>query len=137
MVLPAVKVQILNDLARADVAARAEARRGVPWQLWTETLTRRSVHGRSFGRALTDALGNAERISFNLTGIDDLAAAFKAGKGGFRYFRRGDEIIPLNATNTELATVVRDPNLLSKTLFSRDGSRVKTEDVLREIFGDQ
>jgi hypothetical protein len=39
----------------------------------------------------------------------------------------------MNATNTELTTVIRDPALLRKTTFWRNGQKVDTSTVLREI----
>ena len=109
--------------------------RGIPWYNWTNTLTRRSVWGRGFGRALTDALRNAEAIKFNLEGITDYRGAFLAGRAGFRYIVRGGETIVTNATNTEFATVIRDVGLRAKTTFYRGGQALtpaEAQQVVRQ-----
>ncbi len=110
--------------------------RGVPWENWSGTLTRRSTSGRNFGRAFTDAMRNAESIQFNLTGMSDLSASFARGRAGFKYAFRDGEWIPTNATNTEFATVLRNPSLRNKTTFWRGGRRVRTTEVLNETLGE-
>jgi hypothetical protein len=96
----------------------------------------RSTSGRNFGRAFTDAMRNAESIQFNLTGMSDLPASFARGRAGFKYVFRDGEWIPTNATNTEFATVLRNPSLRNKTTFWRGGRRVRTTEVLKETLGE-
>jgi len=80
------------------------------YRFWErDGLTRRTVE-RHFGRAFHQAVERAPVIRFSLDGIDDVAAAVKAGKSGFRY---------PNMTNAELEYLSRNPHLLQKTIFYR------------------
>jgi hypothetical protein len=118
-----------------DLQQFASARGADPWWNWTGGVTRRSTEGKAFGRAFTDAGRHADEIHFNLNGINDLAEAYRLGRGGYRYEPTGliGEFRIMNATNTELTTVIRDPALLRKTTFWRNGQKVDTSTVLREI----
>ncbi len=85
------------------------------WQNWAKDgVTRRTVSDR-FGRAYHQAAQRASKIHFSLDGIDDVAAALKSGKRGF---------VPGNMTNAELEYIFRNPEILKKTIFYRNGKIV-------------
>ena len=85
------------------------------WRNWAKDgITRRNVANR-FGRAYHQAAQRASKIHFALDGIDDVAAAIEAGKKGF---------IPGNMTNAELEYIFRNPEILKKTIFYRNGQIV-------------
>jgi RHS repeat-associated protein len=95
----------------------AEKTGAVGWRQWNKLgLTRRPVESPArFGRAFHDASKRAERIHFALDGIGDVQRAVKLGARGFV---RG------NFTNAELASIARNPALLKKTIFYRNGKPV-------------
>lgn len=90
----------------------AEQTGAVHWKNWNrEGITRRRLD-RRFGRAFHQAVNRAQVIHFDLTGIDEIESAVKAGKKGFT---------PGNFTNAELHYIFSRSDLLQKTKFYRNG----------------
>ena len=67
-----------------------------------------------FGRAFHQAAHRAEKIHFEVAGIDDIADAITKGKAGY-------SVRMSNVTNAELYHIVTNSDLLAKTRFYRDG----------------
>jgi hypothetical protein len=60
-----------------------------------------------------------------------LAEAYKRGQTGFWYYVGPEGRTVANATNTEFATVLGNPEYLKKAVFYENGKVVPTEEVIR------
>jgi hypothetical protein len=81
------------------------------WEEWNELgVTRRGLQ-RRFGRAFHQAVKKANRIHFALDGIDNVSAAVRSGRGGFR---------DANMTNAELHCIMSNEAAYHKTTFYRN-----------------
>ena len=80
--------------------------------------------GGPFREAFLSAAHGASAMRFNLSGMN-LAGAARVGAEGFE--------VPGLVTSAELMTIVRNPALLSKTTFYRDGRVLIAAEVLSEL----
>ncbi|WP_426745924.1 hypothetical protein VZQ01_36095 [Myxococcus faecalis] len=114
--------------------------RGIPWQLWTGSLTRRSTGEWAFGRALTNALENAKAIYFNITGMDSAcppSEAYRRGKAGVIYAFTRDRFAGNIGECDKCRTRdnYSESRFLGKTIFYESGKALPTKDVVRRALG--
>jgi RHS repeat-associated protein len=109
------KIALGKDIAGRGMKALAQKTGASWWRNWEKDgITRRTVD-RHFGRAFNQAVKRADEIHFSLDGIPNPKAAAQAGAAGFTRD---------NMTNAELNIVSKNPDLLAKTTFYRDGDPV-------------